>query len=308
MNAALLTIGVLLVGLTAWLILRVALIPRLQIELHLRHVESYGFDRAAPEEAAFAPRGWLDAWLNGAAEWIGETLITQMPRLPWMTRGELTAAGYYEMSQEAAHGYRAMTAVILPALMVVYELGNGGFSLLGVAFTAAVALLGWQLPAILIRRRGRSRLNEIDRELPQLIDLLVATVEAGIGFGGALSSVANRFNGPLGDELRITIHQQSLGIATDRALNEMSERCDTPFIRAFVRAVIRAESHGASIGPVMRHLAHDIRQRRRDAARERIQKAPVKLLFPLVFFILLPLMMVILFPAFYNIIHILAGK
>ena len=77
-------------------------------------------------------------------------------------------------------------------------------------------------------------------------------------------------------------------------------------MRAFVRTVIRAESHGASIGPVLRHLASDIRQRRRDAAREKIQKAPIKLLFPLAFLILPALLLAILFPAMYNIVHTLS--
>jgi Flp pilus assembly protein TadB len=301
-------LGVVLVGVTGWLVVRVVVLPRLQIEFHLRHVESYGFERTLPEEAEFAPRGWINSALNSAAETIGRTLIEQMPRLGWMTRGELTAAGYYDISQETAHGYRAIVTAFVTLIILVYGIGTGGFSLLSGVLAICLVVAVWMLPGILIRQRGTSRLTEIDRELPQLIDLLVATVEAGISFGGALSSVANRFSGPLGYELRITMQQQTLGISTERALNEMVERCETPSVRSFVRAVIRAESHGASIGPVMRHLAHDIRQRRRDAARERIQKAPIKLLFPLVLFILLPLMIVIMYPAFYNIIHILAGK
>src|SRR5205807_209817 len=122
-------------------------------------------------------------------------------------------------------------------------------------------------PSILINRRGRVRLEKIDRALPQLVDLLVATVEAGVAFGAALGTVAARFTGPLGDELRLTLQQQSLGVSTERALSGLAERCDTSYIRAFVRTVVRAESHGISIGPVMRHLSNDIRQRRRDAAR-----------------------------------------
>lgn len=307
MNAFLVAMGVLLVGATAWLVVRVALLPRMRFEAHLRHVESYGFDSQVGEEPVGVGRGWLRPGLDRLAQAIGRRLIAAVPQLRPVSRGELTGAGHYDVTPEAVHGYRVLAATILPLLIVVYALGSGGLSLLAVVLVVAIAILGWEIPAIGIRRQARTRLDKIDRELPQFIDLLVATVEAGIGFGGALNGVAIRFKGPLGDELRITMRQQTLGIATDRALGDMLERTDTPSLRAFVRAVIRAESHGASIGPVMRHLAHDIRQRRRDLAKERIQKAPIKMLIPLVLFILLPLLMVIMFPALYNIIHTLKG-
>ena len=306
MNAALIAIGVLFVSATGWLIARVIVLPRLRFEGHLRHVESYGFERDVPEERTVVARGWLNSALNSLAESIGRGLMARFPGLPAVRRGELTAAGRYEITPQALHGYRALAATLLPGLAILYALDSGGFSFLGVALTITVGVLGWELPAILIRRQARLRLDKIDRDLPQFIDLLVATVEAGVAFGGALSSVANRVAGPLGDELRVTMQQQRLGIGTERALGDMLERCETPSVRAFVRAVIRADSHGVSIGPVMRHLAHDIRQRRRDLARERIQKAPIKMLIPLVLFILLPLLMVILFPAMYNILHILS--
>jgi tight adherence protein C len=307
MNAALVATGVLLVGATAWLIVRVAIFPRLRFEAHLRHVESYGFERQASDEPMVVGRGWLRPALDRLAASIGRRLMAAIPQLPAITRRDLTAGAHYEITPEAVHGYRAMAATIVPMLIVLYALGNGGLSAIGAVLTASTLVLSWQLPATLILRQARLRLDKIDRELPQFIDLLVATVEAGIGFGGALSGVANRFKGPLGDELQIAMRQQSLGISTDRALGDMLERCESPSMRAFVRAVLRAESHGVSIGPVMRHLAHDIRRRRRDLALEKIQKAPIKMLIPLVLFILLPLLMVILFPAMYNILHILAG-
>jgi tight adherence protein C len=301
--------GVVLVGATAWLLVRVVVLPRMHFEVHLRDVENYGFGRQVSDDGSrtSAGRGWLNSSLNATAEWLGGRLMARIPRLPALTRSDLTAAGYYEISPAAVHGYRALSAGFVTALIVLYAAAGGGFSAIGLLLTVLIALLGWQLPATVLRARGRSRLNTIDRELPQLLDLLVATVEAGIGFGGALNGVATRFTGPLGEELRITIQQQNLGISTERALTDMSERCQTPSVRSFSRAVIRAESHGVSIGPVLRHLSREIRQRRRDLAREKIQKAPIKMLFPLVIFILLPLLMVIMFPAMYNIIHVLAS-
>jgi tight adherence protein C len=232
--------------------------------------------------------------------------MTRVPRLTALRRGQLTSAGYYEITPEAAHGYRALAAVFLPTLIVLYAIAAGGYSLLAFLVTIVAVLLGWELPAVLVRQKASVRLNQIDHDLPQFLDLMVATIEAGSAFGAAMDSVASRFQGPLGDEMRLTIRQQSLGIGTERALTDMVDRLETPSIRSFVRTVIRVESHGVSIGPVMRHLASEIRQRRRDVARERIQKAPIKMLFPLAFLILPALLLVILFPAMYNILHVLS--
>jgi tight adherence protein C len=306
MTGVLMAAGVLLVGTAAWLMVRAYVLPRLRLQSHLRDVESYGFAQPPGHGEANAARNSLNAALNAVAERVGSGLMEHVPRLTPLRRGELTAAGYYEATAEAVHGYRAMAAIFLPALVILYGIGAGGFSALTLFVAVAAAVLGWRLPAMLIRHRGTTRLDKIDHDLPQFIDLLVATIEAGSAFGGALSGVAGRFHGPLGEELSLTMRQQSLGMGTDVALTDMAERVETPSVRAFVRTVIRAESHGSSIGPVLRHLASDIRQRRRDAAREKIQKAPIKMLFPLAFLILPALLLVILFPAMYNIIHVLS--
>jgi tight adherence protein C len=308
--ALLITLGVLMFGIGVLLLVRALVLPRLRLESHLQDVESYGFVAAGAVdvETGTSARGSFNEALNAFAERVGRGLIRYVPRVSPVPRGTLTAAGFYELSREALHGYRALMAVCFPPVILLFALGSGGLSVMIVALMLVVGVLGWELPAVLVRSRARSRLNEIDRDLPQFIDLLVATIEAGSAFGSALDSVAQRIHGPLGAELQLTRRQERLGIGTERALNDMVERCETPSMRAFVRTVIRAESHGASIGSVLRHLASDIRQRRRDAAREKIQKAPIKLLFPLAFLILPALLLAILFPAMYNIVHTLSGK
>jgi hypothetical protein len=305
---ALMVFGIVLVGATAWLLARVVVLPRLHFEGHLRHVESYGFDRRVDEDDVTVmsdSRGWLNDRVNGLAEWVGRALMTGLPVLPAVRQIELSAAGQYDLTPESVHGYRALFALFAGTIAVLYGLASGGFSFFGVVVTVLLLVVAWAAPAILIRSRGRARLNRIDRELPQFLDLVVATVEAGISFGGSLANTVNRFDGPLGDELRITLQQQSLGISTERSLVDMADRLDTASIRAFARAVVRAESHGIAVGPVLRHLAQEVRQRRRDQAREKVQKAPIKMLFPLVVFILLPLLVVIMYPALYNILHTL---
>jgi tight adherence protein C len=102
-------------------------------------------------------------------------------------------------------------------------------------------------------------------------------------------------------------HEQSMGLSTERAMANLLQRCDTPSVRAFVRAVTQGESLGVSIGAMLRNLASETRKRRRQVAREKIMKVPVKILFPLVFLILPALFIVLLYPAIITTLHALSG-
>src|SRR5216110_1942147 len=170
--------------------------------------------------------------------------------------------------------------------------------LLGTAF---FAILGWILPMVVLNRRARQRTDAIDYELPELIDLLVVTLEAGVSFLASLQMAAERLAGPLGVELRLTLQEQRMGLTTNEARKGMLGRADTPGMRTFVRSVLQGETLGTSTGQIMRNLAIEMRKRRRSAAEERAQKAPIKILFPLVFLIFPAMFIVLLGPALYSI-------
>jgi pilus assembly protein TadC len=308
MNVLLMVIGVCMIGATGWLLLRAATLPRLRLELHLRQLESYGIEVVATDGDLPPSRGRLDQGVNQLARGMSQRATRAVPMLVPLKRGELTAAGIYSVSPEIVHGYRLLAAMFLPVLVFLYAtVLTSSFSIITIVVLAAAVAAGWQLPAVLIRQRGAARLSNIDRELPELIDLLVATIEAGLGLGGSLSLVAGRFEGPLGEELRLTLKQQALGISNEAALGDMVERVDTPAVRSFVRTVIRADKLGVSIGPIMRNLATDMRRRRRQAANEKIQKTPLKMLFPLIFLIFPALFIVLLYPAAVSIMQDLGG-
>jgi tight adherence protein C len=135
----------------------------------------------------------------------------------------------------------------------------------------------------------------------------VTTVEAGVGFSGSLQMAARRMHGPLGEELRLTLQEQDMGLSTEEALSNLLERADTPAMRTFVRAIIQGESLGVSIGKIMRDLATEMRKRRRQKAEERAAKAPTKMLFPLAFLIFPALFVVLLGPAVMAIFHSFKG-
>jgi tight adherence protein C len=156
---------------------------------------------------------------------------------------------------------------------------------------------GWTVPLTLLRLRAQRRSDQIDGELPELIDSLVVTVEAGIGLGGALRLSAKELRGPLGEEINLMLQEQSMGLSSNAAMQSMLKRADTPSMRSFVRAVTQGENLGVSLGEIMRGLAVEMRSRRRARAEARAQKAPVKMLFPLVFCIFPAILITMLYPA-----------
>lgn len=299
-------VGLLLVAFSVRLLVHAAVLPRIRLALHLRELEVYGFQGVAAA-ASVSARNSLAEALAGVAERLGRVTLRALPTIAPLHPKKLSAAALYEVSAETVHGYRVMAALGLPGTVLFLAMLGGGASALTLFLALALGLGGWYLPALTIDARGQKRMNEIDRDMPDLIDLLTATMEAGMGFAASLDLVAGRFKGALGQELRLTQQQQKLGVSNDQALKDMVTRCDTPSVRSFVRTLRTAESLGVSIGPSMRELAHDVRRRRRQSAEERMRKAPVKLLFPLIFLIFPALLIVIMYPAVYSFIHDLAG-
>ena len=126
-----------------------------------------------------------------------------------------------------------------------------------------MTVMGWYLPYVRVQRRARLRLEQIDREVPELVDLLVTTVEGGVGFAAGLQLASRSIEGPLGQELRLALREQSLGLTPEEALRNLSLRVDSPATRAFTQALVQGESLGVSIGTILRDLAIDMRKRRR---------------------------------------------
>jgi len=143
--------------------------------------------------------------------------------------------------------------------------------------------------------------------MPELIDLLVVTVEAGMSISAALQLAGERMKGPLGDELRIVLQEQRMGLTPVQALENMVGRVPTPGVEAFVRTMVQGQLLGVTIGQILRSLAIEMRKRRRAQVEQQAQKAPIKMLFPLVFMIFPALFVILLGPAVVSILHALNG-
>jgi tight adherence protein C len=213
----------------------------------------------------------------------------------------------YRTSPRTLIGYSLLCALGLPALWVWFAVAVGASATLTIIALVFLAVIGWVGPGFLVQQRAEGRLYRIDRGMPELIDLLVVTVEAGLSLTAALQLAGERLKGPLGDELRILLQEQRMGLSPVQALENMVGRCPTPAVESFTRAMVQGQMLGVSIGQILRSLAVEMRKRRRAHAEQQAQKAPIKMLFPLVFMIFPALFVVILGPAVISIFHALKG-
>ncbi len=171
----------------------------------------------------------------------------------------------------------------------------------GLAFTitstAGGAVAGYFAPNLYLYQKGFDRTAKMQKSLPDALDLLTISVEAGLGFDAALAQVARNTEGPLAQEFARVLQEMQIGLGRSRALRALGERSTLPDLRSFTSAMVQADSFGIPIGKVLRVQANEIRTKRRQRAEEQAQKVPVKIMIPLVLFILPCLFVAVLGPA-----------
>ena len=166
-----------------------------------------------------------------------------------------------------------------------------------VILLALGALLGYYAPNLSLYQKGYDRTNQMQRDLPDALDLLSISVEAGLGFDAALSQVARNTTGPLAQELARVLQEMQIGLGRSSALRALGERSTLPDLRSFTSAMVQADAFGIPISKVLRVQSDEIRLKRRQRAEEAAQKVPVKIMIPLVLFILPTLFIAVLGPA-----------
>ena len=184
---------------------------------------------------------------------------------------------------------------VLLGLLLGKVSGYTGFGLLRLAvLLGAMGLFG---PVAWLRRKRDERQASIKRDLPDVLDLLAISVEAGVGFEGAVEVVTRHFDSPLATEFSRTLQEMELGLPRRDALQNLKRRTEVPELSNFVLILVQADALGMPIGRVLRTQAVEMRLKRRQWAREKAAKLPVKILVPLTLFILPAIFVVILGPA-----------
>lgn len=195
-------------------------------------------------------------------------------------------------------GVRGLAAIVLGALPGILLFLSGASFLRVIGFSVGFALLGFLLPGIWINRKIQDRRKQILKTLPDALDLMTISVEAGLGFDQAMSKVAEKWgDNELAKEFNRVITEIRLGKTRREALRDLAERTQVDEIRGFVAAVIQADQLGVSIAKVLRTQSEQMRIRRRQRAEEQAQQASIKMLFPLVFLIFPAIFIVLLGPA-----------
>jgi tight adherence protein C len=157
--------------------------------------------------------------------------------------------------------------------------------------------IGTLIPGAVLDIKAKSRQELIRRALPDTMDLLTISVEAGLGFDAALSQVVKSTEGPLAHEIARMLQEMQVGVSRVDSLRSLADRTDVEELRGFTLAMIQADQFGVSISKVLRSQANVLRTKRRQRAEEKAMKVPVKLLFPLIFCILPAMFIVLIGPA-----------
>jgi tight adherence protein C len=262
-------------------------------------IQTYGYvaETSGGSEESSARRpldslaGRLGDWMARRSDRFGEAKI----------REKLISAGMYGTTPRKVLGYQVLAAIVASLFVLWLIPAMGGSLIFGVVLAVAAGVGGWFAPVYYVELKRRKRMELVDRQMPDFIDLLVVTIEAGLGILASMRVASDSMTDPLGQELRLTLQEQRMGLSVGQAIESLGRRADCDNMRIFVRSITQGERLGVSIGTTMRNLSLEMRKRRRAKAEERAQKMPIKMLFPLIFFIFPALFIVILTPMVINI-------
>jgi tight adherence protein C len=269
-------------------------IPRGEVQRRLAaYKEMVGVEEDTERDPTFMERVGLPAlvWGRRILKQVLPNGISE--KLAW----KLTLAGD-PLTLPQLYAVWGIAVVALPAGFAFLIVASGNsFGTPQMLMLALMAAMGVYLPNVWLRSKAKKRQHNILKSLPDAIDLLTTSVEAGLGIDAALAQVAEKVKGPISAEIRRVLRDIAMGSSRRDALRAFSDRTQLPDVQQFVNALVQAEQMGVSLGQVIRVQADQMRVKRRQRAEQQAYKAPVKMVFPLVFFIFPAIFVVILGPA-----------
>jgi tight adherence protein C len=267
-------------------------------ELSVKRAARYGKlgVRARPQQARFRQRVMLPL-----RDWSAALVLKTNPRMSLeAVQTKILSAGLGR--RLTATGFLALKGFgVVGGLVLALLLGATSRGAIGLFFILAFSACGFFAPDGLLTMKIRKRKDEIGAALPDALDLLAVSVEAGLGFDGAIAKLTEFMDGPLVDEFGLMLSEMRIGETRSEGLKRLAVRVPTPEVNAFVRSIVQSDQLGTSLGRILKVQAADTRLKRQQAAEEKAMKAPIKMLFPTVLFIFPAMFLVILGPALMNI-------
>jgi tight adherence protein C len=255
-------------------------------------------ERALTLEEVELQRPFSERFLRPSIERLGSLLSRSTPqksRQNLMNRLDL-AGRPGNLTPEDFAAVRIVSAAVMAAVGLGLGLLLANVVYLVIALVAG-AVLGFYLPVLWLKQKVDARRNDIQRGLPDAMDLLVIAVDAGLGFDAALARVTDKYKNALSDEFAKVLREVSLGRPRLEAMDEMGRSSGVEDLHNFIQAIIQSEQFGTGIGKILRIQADEMRRKRRQRAQEKAAQATLKMMLPMVGCIFPTLWIVLLGPA-----------
>jgi len=279
-----------------------------QVAMRLKVIDENLADRSAIDAELAKP--FAKRVILPLTDQFGKSLAKLTPQAIRRIMAEKLAAagGFGGMGTDGFLAVSISLALGLPIVTGVFTILGGAKADKIVGFSLIAVSVGAAIPYLLLQRKINSRKTSIQKDLPDVLDLLTVSVEAGLGFDGALAKLAEKMKGALVEEFSRVLQEIRVGIPRRDALHALGVRANVPDLSLFTSSLVQADQLGVSIGNVLRVQSVAMREKRRQRAQEKAMKAPVKMLIPLVIFIFPPIFIVLLAPAVIRIVMTLGPK
>ncbi|MCI6158805.1 MAG: type II secretion system F family protein [Selenomonadaceae bacterium] len=215
----------------------------------------------------------------------------------WLQHKIVLAGKTQEIKPETLFGTMLLSAVLVFLMVWYYTAMQGTDALKMGLFLFFGSIAGGYVPIAVLNANIQKRKNMIMRQLPEVLDLLCVSVQAGLSFDAALRKITDRMKGPLIDEFKHFQDDVRMGMIRRNAMKHLAARCELQDVSLFMTALIQAEKLGSSMGKTLKNQADNIRERRRQYIKAEAMRAPIKILFPLVLFIFPAIFVVTLVPS-----------
>ncbi len=295
------------IGLLAYSLLILFFSEERKVRVQLDTLSAYETSQAVVAEPTLSP--FKSRVVMPVIEWFPKAIRAIAPSsyMDLLRRRLLNAGSPRGLDASRLFTLQSFLGLLVATIFGLGRLAAGQSVAAALLAGAAGGLAAFILPHVWISMKATKRQDQIRREMPDMLDMLLISVEAGLGFDAAVAKLVRRAPGPLGEEFGRMLRDEQAGLTRRESLRRLSERNDVPELNGFVMAMVQADVFGVTISKVLRAQSHEMRVKRRQRAQEMAQKAPAKMVFPLILCILPATLIVLAGPAVLSIARAFGG-